>query len=426
MPSPTRRELLAGIAAPAAAMLARPAAALAGPGRGSSPRPDDASATGSTGSAVVVGSGVFGVWTAWHLRRAGHEVTLIDAWGAGNARASSGGESRVTRAAYGPDEIYSRWARESLPEWKALAARSGQALFHECGVLWLGKSNEARLTASHATLTRLGVPHQILDRAEIGRRWPQMSLDGIDAALFEPEGGALLARRAVAALADELARAGVRRVVARVVTPKPRDGRLEAIETTSGERIAGDRFVFACGPWLGKLFPEIVGGRLFVTRQEVLFFGPPAGDARFSCEAFPIWMVGDFYGIPDLESRGFKIANDLHGPRIDPDTEERVPSAAAIAEAKAFLAARFPALAGAPLVEARICQYENSANGDLLIDRHPEATNAVLVGCGSGHGFKHGPSVGALAARLASDESAATDPRLTLATKATEQRRAVH
>jgi glycine/D-amino acid oxidase-like deaminating enzyme len=407
----TRRQLLAGLAVPAAAMMVRSS-------------PLAAAATGH--SAVVVGAGVFGVWSAWHLRKRGYAVTLVDAWGPGNARASSGGESRVTRAAYGPDEIYTRWARESLPEWKTLAVRSGQALFHECGVLWLGKSTEARLTASRETLTRLGVPHQMLDRAEIGRRWPQMSLEGVEAALFEPEGGALLARRAVAALADELERDGVRRVVARVRTPVAKGGRIEAVESEAGERIVADCFVFACGPWMGKLFPEVVGGRLFVTRQEILFFGPPPGDARFSTKAFPIWMVGDFYGIPDLESRGFKVANDAHGPRIDPDTEERVPSAAAIAEAKAFLAGRFPALAGAPLVEARICQYENSANGDLLIDRHPEAANAVLVGCGSGHGFKHGPAVGAFAARLAHDLAAATDPRLTLATKATVQQRAVH
>jgi glycine/D-amino acid oxidase-like deaminating enzyme len=408
---PTRRELLAGIAVPAAAMLLKP-----------SPLAADA----KRGSAVVVGSGVFGAWSAWHLKKLGYSVTLVDAWGPGNAKASSGGESRVTRAAYGPDEIYTRWARESLPEWKALAARSGQALFHECGVLWLGKPTDERLKASHETLTRLAVPHQMLDRAEIGRRWPQMSLDGIEAGLFEPEGGALLARRAVAAVAAELEREGVRRVVARVRTPVAKGGRIEAIETDAGERIAADRFVFACGPWMGKLFPELVGGRLFVTRQEILFFAPPPGDARFTTKAFPIWMVGDFYGIPDLESRGFKLADDRHGSRIDPDTEERVPSPAAIAAAKAFLAERFPALAGAPLVEARICQYENSANGDLLIDRHPEARNAVLVGCGSGHGFKHGPSVGAFAARLADDLATTTDPRLTLASKATVQQRAVH
>ena len=408
---PTRRDLLAGLAVPAAAMLVKSSPLTASAGRG---------------SAVVVGSGVFGTWTAHHLHRRGYQVTLVEAFGPGNARASSGGESRVTRAAYGPDEIYTRWARESLPEWKGLAERSGQSLFHECGVLWLGHSSDARLVSSHETLTRLGVPHKMLDRAEIGRHWPQMSLDGIEAGLFEPEGGALLARRAVAALAAELESAGVRRLTAAVRTPEPKEGRLAEIVTTSGERLVADRFVFACGPWMGKLFPDVVGSRLFVTRQEILFFGPPAGDARFSTKSFPIWMVGDFYGIPDLESRGFKVANDAHGPRIDPDTEERVPSAAAIAEAKEFLAKRFPALAGAPLVEARICQYENSANGDILVDRHPGAANAVLVGCGSGHGFKHGPSVGAAAARLADDLAAATDPRLTLASKGTAQQRAVH
>jgi glycine/D-amino acid oxidase-like deaminating enzyme len=180
---------------------------------------------------------------------------------------------------------------------------------------------------------------------------------------------------------------------------------------------------------MGKLFPDLVGPRLFVTRQEVLFFGPPAGDDRWAPPKMPVWLVGNVYGIPDLESRGFKVANDEHGEPLDPDTAERAPSRAAIDTGRAFLAERFPGLKDAPLVESRVCQYENSANGDLLIDRHPEAANAVLVGCGSGHGFKHGPAVGRLAANLVAGDAAAVaalDPRLTLAAKATIQQRAVH
>ena len=413
---PTRRELLAGLAVPAAAMLVKGA-------------PVAAAENGS--SAVVVGSGVFGAWTAWHLRQRGFRVTLVDAFGAGNSRSSSGGETRVTRAAYGPDEIYTRWARASLPAWKALAERSGQRLFVETGMLILATASDPRIVLSQKTLDRLGVPHSVFGRAELARRFPQIALDGIEAGLFEPEAGALLARRAVAALADELEARGVRRVMARVLPPEPVNGRLSEIRTAGGETILADRFVFACGPWMNKLFPALLGQRLFVTRQEVLFFGVPAGDARFAPPRLPVWLSGDFYGIPDIESRGFKIANDQHGPALDPDSADRVPSAEAIEAARSFLAIRFPALAEAPLVEARICQYENSANGDLLIDRHPQAGNIVLVGCGSGHGFKHGPAVGELAAALAAGDAAlaaetALDPRLTLATKADAQQRAVH
>jgi glycine/D-amino acid oxidase-like deaminating enzyme len=151
----------------------------------------------------------------------------------------------------------------------------------------------------------------------------------------------------------------------------------------------------------------------------VLLRGTPAGDARFAGGALPGWADfnnGDiFYGMPDLEGRGFKVANDKHGPAIDPDRGDRGPHRAGWRCARLH-SETFPALAGAPLNEERVCQYENSSNGDLLIDRHPTADNVVLVGAGSGHGFKHGPEVGRYAAELATGKlkksRAALQPRI--------------
>ena len=131
------------------------------------------------------------------------------------------------------------------------------------------------------------------------------------------------------------------------------------------------------------------------------------------------------YGFPDLEGRGVKFARDTHGVLVDPDTQSRRPTDQALAEIIAFRDRRFPLLRGAPLTEARVCQYENSSNGDFLIDRHPTLANVVLVGGGSGHGFKHGPEVGRIAAALASG-AAQREPRFTLATKAETQHREVH
>ena len=188
--------------------------------------------------------------------------------------------------------------------------------------------------------------------------------------------------------------------------------------------------MFACGAWLPKLFPALLGGRIFPTRQEVFFFAPPPGDDRFSPAKLPGWAdfnAGDiYYGFPDLEARGFKLAHDAHGPAIDPDSGDRIASAEGLADVRGYLARRFPALAERPLVESRVCQYENSANGDLLIDRHPALRNVWLVGAGSGHGFKHGPEVGRMAAELVLADRAATEPRLSLATKTTQQQRSVH
>jgi glycine/D-amino acid oxidase-like deaminating enzyme len=205
---------------------------------------------------------------------------------------------------------------------------------------------------------------------------------------------------------------------------------LDVLATTSGDRIYAERFVFACGPWLGRVFPELLGRRIFPTRQEVYFFAPEPGDTRYEPGRLPGWADfngGDiYYGFPDLEGRGFKIAHDAHGPPMDPDTGDRTLTPAMLADARAFMARRFPDLARRPLSEARVCQYENSSNGDFLIDRHPDWENVVLVGGGSGHGFKHGPAVGRYAAALVRGELRTPEPRFSLATKAEAEHRAVH
>jgi glycine/D-amino acid oxidase-like deaminating enzyme len=204
-------------------------------------------------------------------------------------------------------------------------------------------------------------------------------------------------------------------------------GSITAVSTSDGERISAGQFVFACGAWLGKIFPEILGPRIFPSRQEVFFFGVPPGDSQFSARSLPTWLsqADDVYGMPDLESRGFKIAFDSHGERVDPDTQARVVSAESIKRVRDYVAKCFPALANAPIVETRVCQYENTSNGDFLIDRHPEINNVWFAGGGSGHGFKHGPAVGEYVARQLLDGGPA-EPRFSLASKATKQNRAVY
>lgn len=377
---------------------------------------------------VVVGAGVFGAWTARRLQQAGQRVLLVDAFGPAHARASSGGESRLTRAGYGEDAVYTSMAWASLPEWKALSARAGLPIFHPAGVLFMFAREEANFTDSLRVHRELRLPIEALDAAAMRRRWPQIDFDGLALGLLEPGFGALMARRAVQTLVAEFVAAGGEYRQA-AIRPPGATARLQALTATSGDTLAAGRFVFAAGPWLPRLLPDVLDGRIFPTRQEVFFFSPPAGDARFGPAALPGWAeysTGDFfYGFPDLEARGFKIANDAHGVAVDPDTQDRQPSAAALAAARGYVDRRFPALKGAPLAEARVCQYENSANGDLLIDRHPAWRNAVLVGAGSGHGFKHGPEVGRLAAALLLGD-AAPEPRFSLASKSTRQARAVH
>ncbi len=377
---------------------------------------------------------MFGAWTAHHLQSAGHRVTLIDAYGPAHSRASSGGESRLTRAAYGKDTIYTRMARDSLPQWKALSAVSGLPIFVPAGVLFFFPTEEPYVRDSISAHRKFGLPTDLLTQAEMSRRFPMIDFNGITVGLYEPGFGALMARRSVLTLVDRFVKAGGTYKKGAVlpdaqIDAEDRKSELNAIRLSSGERVTADRFVFALGPWLPKFFPHVIGPRILPTRQEVFFFAPPAGDLRFLPGTMPGWADfngGDiFYGFPDLESRGVKFAHDAHGVPVDPDTQDRRPTDKALAEIIAYRDRRFPALKGAPLTETRVCQYENSSNGDFLIDFHPRLKNVLLVGGGSSHGFKHGPEVGRYAAaRLAG--SVKPEPRFSLATKSEVHHREVH
>ena len=383
----------------------------------------------STSHIAVIGAGVFGAWTAHHLRRAGHRVTLIDAHGPAHSRASSGGESRMTRAAYGKDAVYTRMARDSLPQWKELSAAAGLPIFSEAGVLFFFPTEEQYVRDSIAAHKELGLPTEVVDRTEMAKRFPMIDFDGVRVGLYEPGFGVLMARRSVQTLVDRFVRDGGEYRGQAAQSVQPVNGRLAAIGLAGGGTVSADAFVFALGPWLPKLFPDVVGRRILPTRQEEFYFAAPAGDRRFLPPAMPGWADfngGDiFYGFPDLESRGLKFAHDQHGVEVDPDTQDRRSSAAALAEIIAFRDRRFPLLRGAPLTETRVCQYENSSNGDFLIDFHPRHANVLLVGGGSGHGFKHGPEVGRYAAARLSG-SIAPEPRFSLATKAETHKREVH
>ena len=374
---------------------------------------------------AVVGAGAFGAWTAWHLAKRGQRVALFDAYGPANSRASSGGETRIIRMGYGGDELYTRWSQQSLEQWKKFFEGSKTPLFHETGVLWLGSEDDSQLRRTAATLRRCRVRFEELDRAALERKYPQVSFEDIKTGIFEPQSGVLMARRAVAMLVEDALRLGAQYCSDQILKPAG-SGRLEQVVTSQGERFSAEQFVFACGAWLGKVFPEVLGERIFPTRQEVFFFGVPGGDTRFAAPALPTWFFQEdlFYGMPDIESRGLKIAYDGHGERVDPDTQSRIVTPVMRERVRTYVERRFPALKDAPIVETRVCQYENTSNGDFLIDQHPGMENVWLVGGGSGHGFKHGPALGEYVTGRLLDR-AESEPRFSLATKARTQNRAV-
>lgn len=375
---------------------------------------------------AVIGAGVFGVWTAHQLCRAGLRVALLDGYGPGNNRSSSGDESRIIRMSYGVDELYTRWSWRARQLWQEFDQRTRQPVFQPTGVLLLARATDVYATASASVLQKVGIPCALLPRDELEQRYPQIDFGPVQWAIYEPQSGALLARRAVQLVAREALNAGVVYMPAAVLPPAGK-GKLQTLTTRDGLTLSAGVFVFACGPWLPKLFPDLLGARIHPTRQEVFYFGTPAGDQRFAPPQFPTWIDfgSEMYGLPDLEGRGFKLALDRHGPPFDPDSGERSSTPAVLHEVRGYLAERFPALKDAPLLESRVCQYENTSNGDFLIDRHPAFDNVWLVGGGSGHGFKHGPALGEyVTARILAGDP--VEPRFTLATKAQVRQRAVY
>lgn len=350
----------------------------------------------------MVGAGAFGGWTALHLLRKGASVVLLDAWGPGNARASSGGESRIIRATYGPNQPYSKMAARALAVWKEHELAWRRKLLHSTGVLWMAHDGEDEYARGSLPMLRdAGVVYQELSAKDLHTRWPQIQSEDVGWAIYEPEGGVLAARIACQTVVEGfLAEGGEYRAAA--VLPEPLESNPEErLRLSDGSALTADQYVFACGPWMGRLFPKTIGKLIVSTKQDVFFFGTPPGDDRFSEGRLPVWADhrGRFlYGMPACAGRGFKIADDTRGPEFDPTGGERTTSSEGLRNVRDYLAFRFPAMKDAPLLETRVCQYENTPDNNFVIDRHPAAANVWLLGGGSGHGFKHGPAVGEIAA----------------------------
>lgn len=359
---------------------------------------------------AVIGAGAFGGWAALYLLRSGARVTLLDAWGPGNSRASSGGETRVIRGAYGPDQPYTKLAARALELWIQNEARWRRKFFFPIGVLWMVEGDGVFERGSLPLLKDAGIPFEQLGVKELARHWPQISFANVEWGIWEPQSGYLLARASTQAVVDQFVAEGGEYRQAAVAELELDSGQWKALPLSDGSTITADRYVFAAGPWLGRLFPRTVGPHFVSTKQDVFFFGTPTGDPRYNEGNVPVWAdhSGRFmYGIPGNQGRGFKMADDSRGPEFDPTSGQRLVSDDRLTEARRYLAYRFPGMKDAPLVETRVCQYENTTDHNFIVDRHPPNPNVWIVGGGSGHGFKHGPALGEMVAKLVlKDETA--------------------
>jgi len=362
---------------------------------------------------AVIGAGAFGGWTALYLLRRGAQVTLLDAWGPGNPRASSGGETRVIRGTYGPNQPYTKMAARALQLWKEHEKRWSLQLLHGNGVLWMAAAGDDQFERGSLSLLRdAGIAYEELSTDDMVRRWPQINLEGVRWGIYEPDGGFLEARASCQAVVEGFVAEGGEYKQTAVLAHDLELGIRDGVSLGNGSKLVADKYVFACGPWMGKLFPETIGNTIRATKQDVFLFRTPAGDDRFSEKKLPVWADHRdrfMYGIPgslvpENQERGFKIADDSRGPEFDPDTGGRVASAEGLETVREYMGFRFPGMKDTPLLETRVCQYEDTPDHHFLIDRHPAADNVWLVGGGSGHGFKHGPALGEMLAGLVMEQ----------------------
>lgn len=308
------------------------------------------------------------------------------------------------RGTYGPNQPYTAMATRALKLWAKYERRWKRQFLHRTGVLWMASGRDDAFERGSVDMLRAAkIKYQELSSAQMRKRWPQINFEGIHWGIFEPECGYFDARASCQAVVDAFVAAGGRYRQSAVLADSLESAPLRNLALSDGARLKADFYVFACGPWLGKLFPQAVGNSVRATKQDVFFFGTPEGDTRFNDPNLPVWADhrGRFrYGIPGSDRRGFKIADDTRGPDFDPTSGERIVSTETLKKIREYVGFRFPALKDAPLIEARVCQYEQTPDSHFIVDRHPANEKVWLLGGGSGHGFKHGPAIGEMMAEL--------------------------
>jgi glycine/D-amino acid oxidase-like deaminating enzyme len=334
----------------------------------------------------------------------GASVRLIDAYGPGNSRATSGDETRGVRSSYGDRgiwaELWTRWANEAIDRWTRFDAEWGREmkvrLFFNTGDFIFRSQPEPFTDRNQELWRQLRIPHRVVKVEDVAREYPIVNLTNVAFALYDPRAGVVRARRACEVVAEAFRHAGGELLMG-LAAPGDRDGaRLQNVKTTGpSATLTAGTFVFALGPWFPKAFPDLMASRIRTPLGHVHYFGTPAGDDRFTFPNLPSFNFPGVTGWPALppDNRGFRVRLRGDSP-TDPDTSERAFDRSHDAPAREFLAQRFPRIAKAPLLETRACHYEMSASRNFIIDRYPGFSNVWIAGGGSAEGFKFGPVTG--------------------------------
>lgn len=349
---------------------------------------------------VVIGAGAFGMWTALHLQRLGAKVTVVDIYGPGNSRSTSGGETRGVRSSYGDRPhglLWARWAKRAMQRWREWDAEGSERLlprlFYETGDLILRADKEPYLEDTIANWDAIEARYEVLEPDEVRYRWPHIHFEGLGIAVYEPEAGVVRARRAIESVARVYTEEGGSIRLGRARFGSREGRRLRNVQVDPGETLGAATFVFACGPWFPKVFPALMEKRLRIPIGHAFYFA--ASDPRFMFPNMPSYGVPGCTGWPALgdDDRGFRVRTGGRPP-ADPDLSDRWIAAEYHARPRDILARHFPDLVGAPINETRACHYESSVDANFIVDRHPELDNVWLTGGGSAEGFKFGPVLG--------------------------------
>jgi monomeric sarcosine oxidase len=352
---------------------------------------------------TIVGAGVMGAAAACELAHQGVNVILIDQASMPNPLAASVDHSKVFRFAY-PDPFYVKLAVDALGRWRELESTTGTSLLTRTGALLIGNPKPSFETECYKAMLSLGLETELLDRSQVGERFPQFNNSAFAYAVFDPSGGILYAEAAVRALVDLARRRGVETAEGeRVINIRKGARSSVSIVTESGTEIECERAMIASGPWSRKLLPHL-DHKLTTTRQELVYFQPDHAKYHqsFEANAFPIFLEleSGFYGFPVHHRGAMKIANHHKGPVVDPDSVGEPVGEQFIESCRAFFSRFIPDLVSASVLETRMCLYNNTPDDDFIVDWHPQLDDVLLVTGFSGHGFKFGPTIGRIAADL--------------------------
>jgi sarcosine oxidase len=357
---------------------------------------------------IVIGLGGMGSAAAYRLAARGLRVLGLDRHPAGHDQGSSHGSSRITRQAYFEDPAYVPLLLRAAELWAQAEADSGRRIVLWTGGVMVGRPDSRAVSGSLRSAREWDLPHELLDAAQIRRRFPTMTPAGDEVALFEERAGLVIPEESVAAHLALATRAGADLHHEEPVLSWRADRDGVEVRTPAGRYTAGQLAVCP-GPWA----PELVAGLgipFGIERQVLYWWAPAAGPERFRAERHPvyIWEAADgrqFYGFPSFDDPvgqardGVKVAMFRGGRATTPETIDRTVHAEEIAAMREFVAPRMPDLPGT-LLASKTCMYTNTPDEHFVIGRHP-GQERVVVACGfSGHGFKFVPVVGEIVADL--------------------------